>query len=70
MQRSAMENTVRRYIFVADAGMSDRAARKRHTARFAPKSQDRGAVRNSIPYRDLSYTNACSMPPRIDVLFQ
>ena len=58
MQRSATENTGRRYIFVADGGMSDTAARNSRKTLFAPQSQDRGAARNSIPYRDFSYMKA------------
>lgn len=48
----------RRYIFVADGGMSDTAARNSRKARFALQSQDRGAVPSSIPCHDFSYMKA------------
>jgi len=60
----------RKYMTVADGGMSGMAGHNNRKAQSAPQSQDRGDVPSSIPCHDFPYTNACSMPPRIDVLFQ
>jgi hypothetical protein len=68
MQRSATENMGRKYIFVADGGMSDMAARNNHIIRFAPQSLGRGAARISILFRAAPYLS--SVPPRIHMLLQ
>jgi hypothetical protein len=68
MQRSATENMGRRYIFVADGGMSDIAVRNNRKARFAPQSQDHDAARISILARVVPCQSLVSS--RINMLFQ